>query len=128
MPRINTRDSTTRTSFESRSQKAGTDSPGSGPERPPHKRTLSGNPRVNSMLSNEERRTEKHTVTTRETLTSRTRSPDRRHGPSMSTGKARAEPRRAADTASKDLRQEAPPQGTMETPEHARLEMMLTCK
>ncbi|KAK0718227.1 Spc98 family-domain-containing protein [Lasiosphaeria miniovina] len=50
-----------------------------------HKRTASGNPRQTSR-SVEERRTEKVQVTTRETLVSRTRSPDRRSGPSSKGG------------------------------------------
>lgn len=61
-----------------------------------------------------ERRTERHTVTTRETMVSRTKSPDRRHAPSMSMSvldKAKGPDRRNADTRSKDLRQEAPLQG-----------------
>lgn len=114
MPRVSTQESTTRTSsFESRTQKSGANSPASGPERPAHKRTLSGNPRTNSMRSTEERerRTEKHIVTTRETLTSRVKSPERRHVPSMSVPneKFRAtDGRRSAETRSKEPR-EMPP-------------------
>ncbi|ROV91653.1 hypothetical protein VMCG_09228 [Cytospora schulzeri] len=114
MPRINT-DNTSRSPFEPRPSKGGIASPRLAQDRPPHKRTLSGNPRTNSMRSTEERerRIEKHTVTTRETMVSRTKSPDRRHAPSMSmsTDKAKGPDRRSADTRSKDLRQEAPLQG-----------------
>ena len=48
---------------------------------PSHKRIPSGSQRSGRNV--EERRTERVQVTTRETLTSRTRSPDRRPGPSM---------------------------------------------
>ncbi|KUI53655.1 hypothetical protein VP1G_10584 [Cytospora mali] len=112
MPRINT-DNTSRSPFEPRTQKSGIASPRLGQDRPPHKRTLSGNPRTNSMRAAEERerRTEKHTVTTRETIVSRTKSPGRGHMASMSTDRAKGPDRRGADTRSKDLRQEAPLQG-----------------
>lgn len=48
---------------------------------PSHRRTASGAQRTNRNV--EERRTERVQVTTRETLTSRTRSPERRPGPSV---------------------------------------------
>ncbi|KAK4130749.1 hypothetical protein BT67DRAFT_445371 [Trichocladium antarcticum] len=52
-----------------------------------HKRSTSGNPNARSTNSSfEERRTERHQVTTRETLISRTRSPPRRNAaPEKST-------------------------------------------
>lgn len=115
MPRMAAQENTTKAQFESRAQaKPGANSPGSGPERPAQKRTLSGNARTNSMRSTEdrERRTEKHTVTTRETMVSRVKSPDRRYPPSMSADKARAaDGRRSAETRTRDPRQDAPPQG-----------------
>ncbi|KAK3940628.1 spindle pole body component alp4 [Diplogelasinospora grovesii] len=52
-----------------------------------HKRTASGNPRPSSrtvLEDREVRRTEKVQVTTRETLVTRTRSPERRSAPSQS--------------------------------------------
>ncbi|KAI0542988.1 Spc98 family-domain-containing protein [Xylaria digitata] len=51
--------------------------PQAGFTNPPHKRSASGNPRPASRMV-EERRTERLTVTTRERLISRTRSPERR--------------------------------------------------
>lgn len=50
-------------------------------------RTASGSQRTNRGV--EERRTERLHVTTRETLTSRTRSPERRAGPPASTARSR---------------------------------------
>lgn len=111
VPRIKTQENTARSQ-----QKPSTRSPASGPDRPAHKRTLSGTARTNSMRSTEERerRTEKHPATTRETTISRIRSPDRRSAPT--TDKARAtDGRRSAETRSRDQRQEAPAQG-MNTP------------
>ena len=52
---------------------------------PAHKRSASGNPRPASR-STEERRTERVTVTTRDKLISRTRSPDRRTSNAASSG------------------------------------------
>lgn len=123
VPRINTQENTVRSQ-----QKPSTRSPASGPDRAAHKRTLSGTARTNSMRSTEERerRTEKHTVTTRETTINRIKSPDRRSAP---TDKARAtDGRRSAETRSRDQRQEAPAQG-MNTPAnraHASWTLKLT--
>lgn len=61
------------------------------------KRSTSVNPRSTSRHV-EERRTEKVQVTTRETLMTRTRSPDRREGAKQ----------RAAEPRSRDMRQDAP--------------------
>lgn len=111
MPRINTQENTTRSH-----QKTGIRSPASGPDRIAHKRTLSGTARTNSMRSTEERerRSEKHTATTRETTISRIKSPDRR---STATEKARVtDGRRSAETRSRDQRQEAPAQGKILIP------------
>ncbi|KAI0430167.1 Spc98 family-domain-containing protein [Xylaria sp. FL1042] len=52
-------------------------SPQAGFTNPPHKRSASGNPRPASRVV-DERRTERLTVTTREKLITRTRSPERR--------------------------------------------------
>ncbi|KAI0815773.1 Spc98 family-domain-containing protein [Xylaria sp. FL0064] len=52
-------------------------SPQAGFTNPPHKRSASGNPRPGSRIV-DERRTERLTVTTREKLITRTRSPERR--------------------------------------------------
>ncbi|KAI1437185.1 Spc98 family-domain-containing protein [Xylaria sp. CBS 124048] len=73
-----------------------------GSTHPPHKRSASGNPR--SVGRTEERRTEKLTVTTREKVVSRTRSPDRR------TKDAAAQPewdRRRTKEASRSRQPEA---------------------
>ncbi|KAI0387582.1 Spc98 family-domain-containing protein [Hypomontagnella monticulosa] len=64
------------TSRSSQDQR-GTRSPQAAYINPAHKRTASGNPRPASR-STEERRTERITVTTKEKLISRTRSPERR--------------------------------------------------
>ncbi|KAK4193942.1 spindle pole body component alp4 [Podospora australis] len=76
-----------------------------------HKRSTSGNPRSTSR-SVEERRTEKVQVTTRETLMTRTRSPERRGatGERSSRADERLKQRPVADPRSRDVRQEAPPQ------------------
>lgn len=58
-----------------------------------HKRTASGVQR--SSRGVDERRTERVQVTTRETLTSRTRSPERRPGSTQPQERSRAEPSRA---------------------------------
>lgn len=78
-----------------------------------HKRSASGNPRPASRTT-EERRTEKVHVTARETLVSRTKSPDRRGAPAQKDkaknadgGKARPAP----DLRTKEVKPEAPPQG-----------------
>ncbi|PMD20027.1 hypothetical protein NA56DRAFT_574311 [Hyaloscypha hepaticicola] len=77
-----------------------------------HKRTASGAQRTNRGL--EERRTERVQVTTRETLTTRTRSPDRRSAPSAQpTERQRpAEPSSAyiGDPRPKASKSEAPQQ------------------
>jgi gamma-tubulin complex component 2 len=74
---------------------------------PTHKRAASGHPNPHSTSSSfEERRTEKVQVTTRETFTSRTRSPQRR---SATTDKNRAAdgPKRAPEPR-REVRQETP--------------------
>lgn len=77
-----------------------------------HKRTASGAQRTNRGL--EERRTERVQVTTRETLTTRTRSPDRRSAPSAQPAERQrlAEPSRAyiGDPRPKASKSEAPQQ------------------
>lgn len=68
------------------------------------------------MKSTEERekRTEKHTITTRETMVSRVKSPDRRYPPSHSADKTRTtDGRRSAETRTRDPRQDVPQQGMM---------------
>ncbi|KAK4181887.1 putative spindle pole body component alp4 [Triangularia setosa] len=70
------------------------------------KRSTSVNPRSTSRHV-EERRTEKVQVTTRETLMTRTRSPDRREGGLK---------QRAAEPRSRDVRQDAPPQEKLAPP------------
>lgn len=77
-----------------------------------HKRSASGNPRPTTRTT-DERRTEKVQVTTRETLVSRTRSPDRRNSA------AQRERTKATDGAKmrppepkvKDQKPEPAPQG-----------------
>jgi len=75
-----------------------------------HKRTASGNPRPASRAT-EERRAEHIKVTTRETLVTRTRSPDRRDGPApkekvrASDGGGKARP---AETRPKEPRADPP--------------------
>lgn len=54
----------------------------------PHKRTVSGSQRTSKNV--EEKRTERVQVTTRETLTSRTKSPDRRPAPPPNPEKGKA--------------------------------------
>lgn len=78
-----------------------------------HKRSASGNPRPASRAT-EERRTERHVVTTRETLVSRTKSPDRRSAAAAPSAKSRGtdgERQRASEAKVKDARAEPPPQG-----------------
>ena len=78
-----------------------------------HKRTASGSQRTNRGV--EERRTERVQVTTRETLTSRTRSPERRPAPSLqqSERSKQSEPSRAysGDLRPKSSTKVEPPQG-----------------
>ncbi|KAL1883808.1 hypothetical protein VTK73DRAFT_8344 [Phialemonium thermophilum] len=86
-------------------------SPQGEPFQTSHKRSASGNLRPSSR-SIEERRTEKVQVTTRETLVSRTRSPQRRG--SVGTGKQRnaegAPRQKAAETRSREAKVDpAPP-------------------
>ncbi len=90
-----------------------------GPGGTSHKRTASGNPRPASRATpTEERRTEKVQVTTRETLISHARSPDRRNG-LVHVPKAKAKPTaadgvkaRPGETRNKEARPEAP-QGSL---------------
>jgi gamma-tubulin complex component 2 len=79
-----------------------------------HKRTISGNPRPASRVA-EEKRTERTQVTTRETLTSRTRSPDGKSGSALGerqrAGADGTSRPRAAEARPKDPKVEAPPPG-----------------
>lgn len=86
-----------------------------------HKRTASGNPRPTSRTV-EERRTERVQVTTKETLVSRTRSPDRRSGTAFG-GRQRAgtdgsSRQKVAETRPKEPKVEAPPPGTLSRHSH----------
>ncbi|KAL2021964.1 hypothetical protein VTK56DRAFT_6383 [Thermocarpiscus australiensis] len=87
--------------------------PGRYADTTTHKRSVSGhqgqNPRATSR-SFEERRTEKVQVTTRETLMTRTRSPDRRTAPER-TRTADGVKHRHAEPRPRDTRQETPVQG-----------------
>lgn len=79
-----------------------------------HKRSISGNPnaRSTSRSAVEERRTEKVQVTTRETLMTRTMSPERRGAPSDKGRAADGLKRRPSEPRPRDARQETPlPQG-----------------
>lgn len=80
---------------------------------PTHKRTASGSQRTNRAV--EERRTERVQVTTRETLTTRTRSPERRSTPSAQPQERHrpAEPSRAysGDPRPKPSKPDVHPQG-----------------
>lgn len=109
MPRINTENPARI------QQKTDIRSPVSGPEKLMHKRALSGMTRTNSMRSTEERerRTEKHTVTTRDSAIHRIKSPDKRSAPTERGGAN--DGRRSADTRSKEQRQEVPAQGMHNT-------------
>jgi gamma-tubulin complex component 2 len=88
---------------------------------PSHKRMPSGSQRTSRNV--EERRTEKVQVTTRETLISRTRSPDRRPGSSaVAPERARAVEvirNSTKDTGSKTTRGE-PPSGMLLSPAPSR--------
>ncbi|KAI2624391.1 Spc98 family-domain-containing protein [Hypoxylon sp. NC1633] len=89
----------------------GTRSPQAAHTNPAHKRTASGNPRPASR-STEERRTERVTVTTKEKLISRTRSPERRSKDAPPPEKWRPkEPAksRQAETKSRDAKPDTPP-------------------
>ena len=77
-----------------------------------HKRSTSGHPNPRSTNSSfEERRTEKVQVTTRETFTSRTKSPQRR---SATSDRSRAAdgPKQRAPEPRREARQETPVPGT----------------
>lgn len=79
----------------------------------PHKRTASGNQRTSKNV--EERRTERVQVTTRETLTSRTRSPERRTAPQahQEKGKANENVKTSFDYGPRPSKGEMP-QGSLE--------------
>ncbi|KAK3390494.1 Spc98 family-domain-containing protein [Podospora didyma] len=76
-----------------------------------HKRTASGNPRQASSRSVDERRTERVQVTTRETLVSRTRSPERRSASSRTSDAPRPRPPepKPREAAKADSFSQAPP-------------------
>lgn len=79
---------------------------------PAHKRTASGQSRPMNRSSTEERRTERATVTTKEKLTSRTRSIERRSKePAPPEKRKMKEPvkTRPPETKSKEPKQEPPP-------------------
>ncbi|KAK3318371.1 Spc98 family-domain-containing protein [Apodospora peruviana] len=79
-----------------------------------HKRSASGNPRPASRTV-DERRIEKVQVTTREMLTTRTRSPERRSATASDKSRATDVPRqRPPDTRPRESRAEAPPQAPWE--------------
>ncbi|KAH8889710.1 hypothetical protein GQ53DRAFT_842607 [Thozetella sp. PMI_491] len=89
-------------------------SPQSGTSGTSHKRSASGNFRPASRAV-EERRTERVQVTTKETLVTRTRSPERRSAPSEKPRAADgAKQRAAADPRPREPRPEAPPQAPWE--------------
>jgi len=70
-----------------------------------HKRTASGNPRPSSRAV-EERRTERVQVTTKETLVSRTRSPERRAAQAEKARNVDASKQRAPETRPRETRPE----------------------
>jgi gamma-tubulin complex component 2 len=84
---------------------------------PSHKRMPSGSQRSGRNV--EERRTERVQLTTRETLTSRTRSPDRRPGPSVVAAE-RSKPVGSIKTNNKDtgpkISRGEPAQGMLPNP------------
>ncbi|KAK3900625.1 Spc98 family-domain-containing protein [Staphylotrichum tortipilum] len=78
-----------------------------------HKRSTSGHPNptlrsANSSFEERERRTEKAHVTTRETFTTRTRSPPRRTAPAEKTRAADGPKQRPSESRPRDARQETP--------------------
>ncbi|KAI1461479.1 Spc98 family-domain-containing protein [Annulohypoxylon moriforme] len=86
-----------------------TRSPQAADINPPHKRTASGNPRPASKTV-EERRTERTTITTKEKLISRTKSPERRSkdAPPPEKWKAKEAPKsRQPETKSKEPKLDA---------------------
>ncbi|OTB19824.1 hypothetical protein K445DRAFT_313594 [Daldinia sp. EC12] len=96
---------------QSQHDQRSTRSPQTANINPAHKRSASGNPRPASRIA-EERRTERMTVTTKEKLTSRTRSPDRRSrdAPPPEKRKSKEAPKpRHSDTKSRDSKPDAPP-------------------
>ena len=87
-------------------------SPDSGVSNPAHKRSASGNFRPSSRTV-DERRTERVQVTTRETLVTRTRSPERRGAPSERPKAAdTARQRASVDSRIKEIKVDPPVQGT----------------
>ncbi|KAI4867104.1 Spc98 family-domain-containing protein [Hypoxylon rubiginosum] len=95
----------------SQQEQRSTRSPQSSFTNPAHKRTASGNPRPASR-STEERRTERVTITTKEKLISRTKSPERRSKDAPPPEKWRAkEPTksRQPETKAKEAKPDAPP-------------------
>ncbi|KAJ9131568.1 Spindle pole body component [Pleurostoma richardsiae] len=105
-PRMSAHDSFKSQQWDAKQQKAPSPQPGFSATS--HKRTASGNPRPSSRAT-EERRVERHVVTTRETLVSRTRSPDRRNGQAERPRPGPAEKQRApAEAKTREPRQEAP--------------------
>ncbi len=90
-------------------------SPQPGPSGTAHKRSASGNVVRPASRAVEERRTERVHVTTKETLVTRTRSPERRSAASeksRTTDGAKQKPVPAADVRPKEARPEPAPQGT----------------
>lgn len=78
-----------------------------------HKRSASGNPRPSSRAV-EERRTERVQVTTKETLVSRTRSPERRGAPSEKPRNSEGAKQRAPEARPKETRPEPAPPGNLQ--------------
>jgi gamma-tubulin complex component 2 len=91
-----------------------------------HKRSTSGHPIPRSTSTSfEERRTEKVQVTTRETFTTRTRSPQRR---SATTDKGRAADgpkQRAPEPRPREARQETPVPGAPSPSGHREATMLI---
>ncbi|KAI6087981.1 Spc98 family-domain-containing protein [Hypoxylon rubiginosum] len=92
-------------------QQRSTRSPQSSFTNPAHKRTASGNPRPASR-STEERRTERITITTKEKLISRTKSPERRSKDAPPPEKWRSkEPTKSRQSETKAKAKDVKPDG-----------------
>ncbi|KAI0161664.1 Spc98 family-domain-containing protein [Hypoxylon sp. FL1284] len=99
------------TSRASQHEQRSTRSPQSSFTNPAHKRTASGNPRPASR-SADERRTERVTITTKEKLISRTKSPERRSKDAPPPEKWRSKETtksRQPEVKTRDPKPEAPP-------------------
>ena len=106
------------------SQQGGSRAERQDPRRPPsplassagnsHRRMASGSQRTKAGV--EERRTERVQVTTRETVTARTRSPERRPGPSV-----QSQERHKTSEASRAYSGDPRPRSRVEAPQGVRL-------